>query len=810
LHRVVAAFGLTLLFAAHFAFAASPQLTRVVPAGGQRGTEIEVALEGARLADAQEVLFYDRGLEVKQFGVEKEIPKARLAISGDCRLGLHPLRLRTASGISNLVLFSVGALPETSETEPNNDFAQPQKIAPGATVNGVVQDEDVDYFAVEMKKGERLVAEIEGLRLGETFFDPYVAILDKDRFVIAGSDDTALVHQDAAAATVAPADGAYVIEVRESAYGGSGQCRYRLHVGGFPRPLAAFPAGGKLGQSLEVRWLGDPSGEWTEKVTLPGDPQPMYGLFSPMFGLFAHDPQGTAPSANPFRLGTLDNFLETEPNNASAEATAASSPGALNGAIGQADDVDYFKFSGKKDVVLDIRAHARTIRSALDPVLTVHKADGSVLTSNDDSGTPDSYVRFTVPADGDYLVSVRDHLGGDGPAHVYRIEITPVEPKLTMTLPERVAYVDVTAPVPQGNRFAILAGARREDFGGEIQVELRGLAGGITAETYPILDGLNDAPILLTAAADAPMAGSLAELVGRHEKDGRVIEGQLEQRSSLVRGQNNREMWNYYTDRLAAAVTQKAPFTIEIVQPKVPLVQSGEMQLKAVAKREGDFKAPIVLRMLYNPPGVSSPSEVTIPEGQSEVVVPLTANASARVGRWKIALLGEATVGDGPVTVSTQLADLEVAEPFFKFTFSSVAVEQGQEANLVVAVAKTKDFEGAAKVELLGVPNEVTSSPQEFVGDASQITFPLKTTANSPVGLHKTLLCRAVVTADGEPITHMIGTGELRIQAPLAKPAAAETKPAAEPASPQAKPLSRLEQLRQQAEPGTEQAAKTE
>ena len=57
----------------------------------------------------------------------------------------------------------------------------------------------------------------------------------------------------ASCSIVAPADGTYIVQVRESAYGGNGACQYRLHVGTFPRPTAVVPAGGKPGEEVEVR-----------------------------------------------------------------------------------------------------------------------------------------------------------------------------------------------------------------------------------------------------------------------------------------------------------------------------------------------------------------------------------------------------------------------------------------------------------------------------------------------------------------------------------------------------------------------------
>lgn len=112
------------------------------------------------MGDARGLLFYESGIAAKKLEVLPDNRvKARLALAGDCPLGSHALRMQTATGISNLVTFSVGALAEADEIKPDNDFAKPQKINLNTTVNGVVRNEDVDYFAVEAKKGQRLSAE---------------------------------------------------------------------------------------------------------------------------------------------------------------------------------------------------------------------------------------------------------------------------------------------------------------------------------------------------------------------------------------------------------------------------------------------------------------------------------------------------------------------------------------------------------------------------------------------------------------------------------------------------------------------------
>ncbi len=165
--------------------------------GGQRGTELEVNFTGQRLGDAQEILFYQPGISATKIeAVDDNHVKATIKIDADAELGLLDLRVRTATGVSELRTFSVGALKETTEVEPNDEFAKPQKIEFGSVVNGVARSEDVDYYAFEAKKGERITAEVEGARLGIALFDPYVAIMDSKRFELASSDDAALIWQD--------------------------------------------------------------------------------------------------------------------------------------------------------------------------------------------------------------------------------------------------------------------------------------------------------------------------------------------------------------------------------------------------------------------------------------------------------------------------------------------------------------------------------------------------------------------------------------------------------------------------------------
>jgi len=124
--------------------------------------------------------------------------------------------------------------------------------------------------------------------------------------------------------------------------------------------------------------------------------------------------RGTAPTSVPFRISPYPGVLEAEPNNAVAEATPGTVPGAFDGVIGEANDVDWYKFDAKKGEVYDIRVWARALGSPLDSVLTVANAEGSGIASDDDAANIDSSLRFTVPDDGTYTILVQDHLKRGG------------------------------------------------------------------------------------------------------------------------------------------------------------------------------------------------------------------------------------------------------------------------------------------------------------------------------------------------------------------------------------------------------------
>ena len=221
------------------------------------------------------------------------------------------------------------------------------------------------------------------------------------------------------------------------------------------------------------------------------------------------------------------------------------------------------------------------------------------------------------------------------------------------------------------------------------------------------------------------------------------------------------------------------------------------MPLRVIAKRKAGFKAQIRARMLFDPPGVGSSTEITIPEGQNEGSIILNANPNAETRHWKIAVIAAAE-SNGDVWVASPHVGLDVAQPFVGGELVMSVVPQGGEADVVCRIDQRRPFEGNARIRLLGLPSGVTAAEREFTKDDKQVVFRIKATEKSPKGQHKTLFCGVDVPINGGAALHSIAAqGALRIDAVAAK-TTAKAKQSTPPAASGDRPLSRLEELRKQ------------
>src|SRR5262245_43785482 len=145
----------------------APSVESASPGIGRRDSEFELKFVGANLADAEDVMLYSPGvacLGVKAVSDNELI--ARFRSASDCPLGSHAFRVRTKGGLSELRIFRITPFPLVAAEEPNESPDAAQPVAANVTITGVLESGDVDDFRLTLRRGDRLAAEIEAMRLG--------------------------------------------------------------------------------------------------------------------------------------------------------------------------------------------------------------------------------------------------------------------------------------------------------------------------------------------------------------------------------------------------------------------------------------------------------------------------------------------------------------------------------------------------------------------------------------------------------------------------------------------------------------------
>jgi len=136
--------------------------------------------------------------------------------------------------------------------------------------------------------------------------------------------------------------------------------------------------------------------------------------------------------SNPFLLavGQLPQVAEKEDNSTFETAQPlAETPLVVEGQVA-GNDVDFFRFHGKKGELIVVDAQCARIGSGIDPTirLTTATANRTYVASADDSPglLTDARLTATLPADGDYVVELSDSRYQGGGRPVYRLLIGAV------------------------------------------------------------------------------------------------------------------------------------------------------------------------------------------------------------------------------------------------------------------------------------------------------------------------------------------------------------------------------------------------
>ena len=104
----------------------APRLLTTMPMGGTPGSQVEITITGEHLDDADQLAFSDHRINaIRKLNAagQPEPGNYIVAIAADCPTGLYEARVMTRLGISSSRVFSIGSLPELTQTKANTTLA---------------------------------------------------------------------------------------------------------------------------------------------------------------------------------------------------------------------------------------------------------------------------------------------------------------------------------------------------------------------------------------------------------------------------------------------------------------------------------------------------------------------------------------------------------------------------------------------------------------------------------------------------------------------------------------------------------------
>ncbi|MBM3786315.1 MAG: hypothetical protein FJW30_18300 [Acidobacteria bacterium] len=459
--------------------AAPPVITELQPRGVQKGRPFVLTVAGSNLSEGVRVLTplpatFTPTLPEKM-GMEGRYASFLVEPTKEWEVGVYPLRVQSSDGLSNIVLLSIGSLPEITEEEsstggvPNsNDTIEKAQPLPASaiTLNGTLRGAERDIYRVQVKAGERRVFEIDARRAGSAL-DPVIRVMDAGGKQIARSEDSALLQLDPRVDITFPAAGYYYVEVHDARFSGQAQNFYRLKTGAYSYPTEVFPLGGRRGEAVEVS-LG--AAKVTANLKTAKGPQTTVNLpDSPALPL-------------PFAIGELPEVPETAPS--------FRFPVTINGRLAKPGEVDKFVFDVNPGDDLLLELQARELgTSKVNAIIGVWDEKGKRLASAGDNFIPldvnavqvasrtagDPFLAYKVPEGLRKLtVSVEDLALRGGPHFGYRLSARKGGHDLQAVI--TTPFVNL----PSGGTALVNLNIDRRGYYGPLEVKALNLPKGVT------------------------------------------------------------------------------------------------------------------------------------------------------------------------------------------------------------------------------------------------------------------------------------------------------------------------------------------
>ncbi|HWA97164.1 MAG TPA: hypothetical protein VG713_01665, partial [Pirellulales bacterium] len=442
--------------------------------------------------------------------------------------------------------------------------------------------------------------------------DPILTLFGPTGQIIAQNDN--YYGGDSLLAVKLPADGAYVLEVRDCRYNGHDKFTYCVEVAKRAFAETVFPLAVQRGKTLEAEPIG-PFCNAKEKIRWLAAADAALGThdlrlatsrgeLNPVSVLVCDEPQIIAPTTN----------------HALGAAAKLSFPVGVNGRFAKPDETHYYAFDARKDAWYDFELYAHRQGLPLDAVFEMYDAKGARVKVLDALGKAadeiddvalygdeipqdkDPRFNFHAPADGRYVLAVRDAHGRGGADFVYHLRAAQGAPDFELT---GQYYLGMLAPGLHTVWFARVH--RRNGFEGPVAIHVDGLPKGVTQEPVTIPAGMTDCSIILAAAADAPMNATLVNVVGRSEATDRAGKPITIERSGRtvceLQGEGGGQYMRTCQTKVLGVAKQLDLAEIVATPGELTLRPGQKSEITVKVRRQPGFTEPVNLDVQYIYPG---------------------------------------------------------------------------------------------------------------------------------------------------------------------------------------------------------------
>ena len=219
------------------------------------------------------------------------------------------------------------------------------------------------------------------------------------------------------------------------------------------RVTGVFPPGAQRGTSVDVTvTAGTDLDEASELVfshpglkatpKVDGNGNPVANQFTVAVdpavepGLYDVRMRGLFGISNPriFRIDTIAEIQETEPNNTTEQAQEVAVNTLINARSNSATDVDTFKVTAKANQTIVFRTEAAALDSLMQPVLELFAPDGRRVAQSRRRKQQEAVIVYTSPVDQTLLLKIHDTVYAGSNDYGYRLSVD-VRPLVDFALP---------------------------------------------------------------------------------------------------------------------------------------------------------------------------------------------------------------------------------------------------------------------------------------------------------------------------------------------------------------------------------------